>query len=132
MKFCFSFLAFSLVGGFITEMFMEIRPFIVFTLILVVADLITGILAAHKRGEIISSWGLRRTIVKFVLYGIAIVLSKGMEHVFSVPQVVYVVAFYICLTEFYSNLENIGEVTGTNVITSVKNLLTDKINNLTK
>ena len=123
-------LAASAVGGIVLEQLMEIRPFIFMMLILVVCDLITGISAARSKGEKISSWGLRRTVQKFVLYGIAIALSKGMEYTFSFPQLVYVVAFYICTTEFFSNLENIGDVTGTNLVSKVKELVGSKIRDL--
>lgn len=122
-------LGFSFLAGTAAELFFAtVEPFIFMVLFLVVADLITGISAARNRKEKISSWGLRRTIQKFTLYSIAIVLSQGMEQVFNIPQVVYIVALFICATEFLSNLENIGEVTGVNVAAKVKELLASKLN----
>jgi len=116
-------LAASVIGGMIIEQLVEIRLFVILILLMVVADLITGISAARCRKEKISSWCLRRTINKFSLYTLAIVLSQGMEYVFQIPQIVYVVAFYICATEFISNLENIGEVTGTNIAAQIKDVI---------
>ena len=109
------------------EMFIEVRSFLILLFILVLCDLITGVSAARKKGEKINSKGLRRTVSKFVMYSIAIILSKGMEHVFGIPEVVYVVAFYICTTEFISNLENIGAVTGINIAERIKDIINSRI-----
>ena len=114
-------------GSIIREILNEVTPFLVLLLVLVVADLYTGINAAKHRKEDIESWGLRRTVQKFVLYAMAVLLARGMEYVFGLPQVVYVVAFYICVTEFLSNLENIGEVTGTNITGEIRRFLMSKI-----
>lgn len=79
-------------------------------------DFITGIAAARKRGERISSSGLFRTITKIILYMIAIVLSRIFELYFiSWLPVTSVTAGYIAITELKSNYENIGEYTGTNL-----------------
>jgi Na+/alanine symporter len=93
---------------------MPVMPFLVFTTILVFADLHTGIKAAEFRKEEIRSHGLRRTISKIVLYFIAILLSEGMKMVFHFPSwadVSFLIAGLIAVTEFKSNLENISEYT---------------------
>jgi len=94
---------------------MPISEFLILTCALVCCDFITGVKAAHKRGEKIQSKGFRRTLSKTLMYFVAIFLSKGMEDVFGVPKLVYVVSGFIALTEFKSNLENISSFTGTNI-----------------
>jgi hypothetical protein len=77
---------------------------------------LTGTVAAKHRGEVIHSRGLRRSIVKITLYFTAILLSEGFEKVFGLDiDISYMVAGLIAITEFKSNLENIGEVTGIDI-----------------
>jgi len=117
----------GLIGGFWGDMLIEVCPFLILVFLLVLCDFFTGVTAAKNAGEKINSKGMRRTVSKFVMYCIAILLSKGMEHVFSVPQLVYVVSFYICATEFISNLENIGKVTGINIAERVKEIINSRL-----
>lgn len=96
---------------------MPIAGFLIFTIVLVVVDMYTGVRAAMHRGESISSKGLGRTVTKITLYMLAILLSKGFDDVFFVPKsipfdVTWIVATMIGLTEFRSNMENISTVTG--------------------
>lgn len=104
-----------------------IKAFIFITLGMVAGDLITGIMAAGKRGERITSAGLSRSVVKFVMYAVAIVASHAMEDVYfkgSFP-LVYTVAGYISVTEFWSLLENVGTVTGADIVSVIKHRLMD-------
>lgn len=92
--------------------------------LLVVADLITGLAAAKKRNEVIHSKGLRRSTLKFGMYCVAIVSCHSVETVyFKDFPVVYMVAAYIAGTELWSVLENVGTVTGTNVLNSIREYL---------
>lgn len=95
--------------------------------ILVGVDLFTGILAAKKRGEVIRSNGISRTVSKIALYSIAIILSRMMEVVFFpwLP-VASITSGYIALVEFKSNLENIGEWTGIDIWNAIKDRITLK------
>lgn len=92
---------------------MPVLPFLIFTIVLIFADLYTGTQAAKHRGEVIHSRGLRRSVVKINLYLTAILLSKAFDNVFSFGlDLTYVVSALIAVTELKSNFENIGEVTG--------------------
>lgn len=95
------------------------------------SDFVTGILAAIKRKERVSSRGMRNTVVKIILYFIAILLSEGMVVVFKIPghMLTYSVAFVIAVTEFRSNIENIESATGTSIWSAIKNFVTQKNNN---
>lgn len=113
---------FSAVMGWVTSFVLPISHFLIFTVFLVICDLITGTKAAVHREEKINSKGLRRTVEKILLYFIAILASEGMRYVF-IPsvQLAYVAAFAIALTEFKSNIENIETVTGVNIWGYIKN-----------
>jgi hypothetical protein len=107
-------IALAALVSWLLSFIMPVMPFLVFTTVLVFADLHTGIKAAEFRGETIRSHGLRRTVSKIVLYFIAILLSEGMKYVFHFPNwadVSFLVAGLIAVTEFKSNLENISEFT---------------------
>ena len=106
----------SLVAGIVLAFLLPLVPFLVMVLVLVVTDFLTGIRAAKARKEEINSGGMKRTIEKISLYFAAIILSEGMSQVFfDGVQITYVVATYIALTEFKSNIENISDVTGTDI-----------------
>ena len=96
-----------------------ITPFLVIVMILVAADLYTGIRAAKKLGEYEpskASNGMRNTVNKISQYFIAVLLSQGMVVAFDIPTsylpLTYIVAMYISLVELKSNFENIAKVTG--------------------
>ncbi len=96
---------------------MPVGHFILFAIILVLADFVTGVRAAKHRGEALRSRGFKRSIEKISLFIIAILLAHGLDVVFFTSSGVsvrttYVVAGLICVTEFKSNMENISQVTG--------------------
>lgn len=104
---------FSLFFGLVFGFLLPLLPFLGMVCALVATDFFTGVRAAKKRGEKITSGGMKRTVEKTVLYFAAIILSEGMVQVFfpGVP-LTYVVSTYIALTEFKSNIENISSATG--------------------
>lgn len=109
---------------------LPLKSFIGVTLMLVLADLITGVQAAYKRGEIIHSRGFRRTVLKFTMYCVAIITAHSMETVFfKTFPMVFSIAAYISVAEFWSVLENVGTVTGTNVLESVRKQLSSILKN---
>ena len=98
---------------FLAIFFAPISDVLMFMCLLIFCDTITGIYAAKKRGDKITSYGMTRTTAKIVLTFIAIILSRGVEVIWlpNIP-VAAIVSGYLCLTEFKSNLENISEATG--------------------
>ncbi len=84
---------------------------------LIFLDLLTGVWAARKRKEKISSAALRRTISKMIIYQIAIISGFFIEkHLLqdSLP-ITKVVAGFIGLVEFKSILENGNTILGTDI-----------------
>lgn len=83
------------------------------TLLLVFADLVTGIWAAKKRGEVIKSKKLKNTVTKILAFELGIVLGHLLE-VHFIPEipVVRLVAAAIGMTEMTSIFENLRDISG--------------------
>jgi uncharacterized membrane protein len=93
-------------------------------------DLIAGLRKAKKRGEIRSSWGLKRTIDKFVSYEGAMLIAAmadvmvffchvweivGLKMLQGVPVLSCVLAVFLLLVEFISVREKADEKTKTEI-----------------
>jgi uncharacterized membrane protein len=113
-------IAYSICCGVIFSFFLPIKHFLIFTIFVVFADTVTGIMAARKRGEPITSKGLYRTSQKVVVYFVGIMIFEGARNTFSLPvNITYMVAFTIATTELYSISENIKSMTGVNIGTLI-------------
>ena len=113
-------IAYSICCGVIFSFFLPIKHFLIFTIFVVFADTVTGIIAAKKRGEKITSKGLYRTSQKVVVYFCGIMIFHGASITFGLPsQIVYSVSFLIAFTELYSISENIKVITGVNLATTI-------------
>lgn len=89
-----------------------IKPIMITVGILIVADLISGVWAAKKRGEEITSAALGRTISKMVVYQTAVITGYLMQHYLmgdAVP-VVNVISGVIGMVEFKSFMENANAI----------------------
>ena len=112
----YEFFAVALTTGFIFSFFVPIKGFLLFTVAVVFADTITGIKAAKKEGQKISSKGLYRTTEKIVVYFVAILIFEGAKNTFTIPfPITYMVAMMISATELFSVAENIKRITGVNI-----------------
>jgi uncharacterized membrane protein len=113
-------IAYSICCGVLFSFFLPIKHFLIFTIFVVFADTVTGIMAAKKRGEAITSKGLYRTSQKVVVYFVGIMIFEGAKNTFSLPvNITYMVAFTIATTELYSISENIKSMTGVNIGTLI-------------
>ena len=111
---------YSICCGVLFSFFFPIKHFLIFTIFVVFADTVTGIMAARKRKEAITSKGLYRTSQKVVVYFVGIMIFHGASVTFGLPsQIVYSVSFLIAFTELYSISENIKSITGVNIGTLV-------------
>ena len=105
--------------------FTPIAPCLIGVGVLLFADVLTGIRAAKKRLETISSSKLSMTVNKIVFYALAIILSRLMETVFiDWLPLARLTAGYIAVVEFKSNIENIGEITEVDIWNYLKEKLT--------
>jgi hypothetical protein len=93
-------------------------------------DLMAGLRKAKKRGEIRSSWGLKRTLDKFVNYEGAMLIASmadvmvffchvweivGLKMLQGVPVLSCVLAVFLLLVEFISVREKADEKTKTEI-----------------
>lgn len=101
--------------------FAPVKALIIVAAILIFADLITGILAARKKGQKINSAGLRRTVTKLFVYEAAIMLGFLVEHYMIADffPVSKIAAGLISLVEFKSILENLDVLNGSPVFKSL-------------
>ena len=113
-------IAYSICCGVLFSFFLPIKHFLIFTIFVVFADTVTGIMAARKKGEAITSKGLYRTSQKVVTYFCGIMIFHGAGITFGLPsQITYSVSFIIAATELFSISENIKSITGTNIGTII-------------
>lgn len=91
---------------------------------LIFFDLVTGVMAARKRGERITSAALRRTISKLVVYQMS-VLSGFILETYLISDIVPIaklVAGVIGMVECLSVAENMKTVTGVDITQIFKKL----------
>jgi phage-related holin len=105
-----------------------IKPLLISCGVLIVADTITGIMAARKRGEKINSADMRRSISKMVVYQIAIISAFVLEaHMLDgLLPVSKVVGGVIGMVEFKSILENASAIAGQDLVQLVIDKLGSK------
>lgn len=84
---------------------------------LIITDLLTGSWAAYKRGEKITSAGLRRTLSKMLIYQLCIISAFFIErHILQETlPICKIVAGVIALVEFKSLLENSNSILGVDI-----------------
>lgn len=105
----------------ILAIFAPAKELFIATGILIVADLVTGLMAAHKLKQPVTSAGLRRTVSKFVIYNVAVgcafLVQKHMMG--DLVPVSNIVSSAIGLTELKSILENIDKIRGGSIIREI-------------
>ena len=120
--------------GAVMSFMAPIQVFIIWMLIFVGVDLVSGILAAKKRGEKLESKKLRATINKMTWYFMFIVLAQGLD-IHVVPWIdmhlASMVSAIICGVELYSVLENAYSITGNRVFYMLTQFTVKKIKEVT-
>lgn len=97
-------------------------------LIFLAVDTISGIWASLKEGQKIESHKLRKTVMKFLWYTIAVMLAYMMEETFHLgwSRMANITAGFICFVELKSIFENITRITNEPVFKRILNLLKRK------
>lgn len=125
---------FYTMGGAVVSFFAPIQVLIIWTAVFVMADLVTGIMAAKKRGEELKSAKLKKTIDKIVWYTLAITLAYGLDVnvlSFAVLYLANGVAGLCCGNELYSIFENTYTITGNRVFHILTQFTNKKITETT-
>ena len=110
--------------------FEPINVLILWVLIFILVDMITGIWASIREGKIISSHGMQRTVIKFLMYSTAVILLQGID--------AYMLTFFecylakigctiICGIELYSVFENCYRITENEVFKILTQFTVKKI-----
>ena len=76
--------------------------------VLICLDSMSGMFAAVKSGEGLSSRKSKRIAVKFVLYGIAIITGRLVDKMIPIPAFAVVIEIFLAVTEAQSIIENLG------------------------
>lgn len=105
----------------VLAVFAPIQAVIIVTGVLVIADLVTGLFAARKRGEVITSAGLRRTVTKTTVYLTAVCLGFLVEKymIDSILPISKLVSGIIGVVELKSLMENLNTIYGSDLFKSV-------------
>lgn len=114
----------------LSAIFAPAKGMLLTALLLIVVDLVTGILAARKRKETINSMGIGRTVVKLVVYELAIGLAFLTQTYLTGPGIpcASIVASLVGTTELLSCMENINELSGGQLLKAIL----DKLSTLGK
>lgn len=101
--------------------FAPVKAILIVTGVLIMADLISGVLAAKKRGESISSAGLRRTITKIFVYNMAVITGFLVEKymITDLFPISKLIAGIISVVELKSILENLNTINGTDIFKTI-------------
>jgi phage-related holin len=105
----------------VLAVFAPIKMIIITTLVLVFADLFTGMIAAYKRGELMKSSAMRRTVTKILVYLSAVCLGFLVETYMleGYLAVSKIVAGLIGVVELKSILENLDNINGSPLFKSL-------------
>lgn len=92
--------------------FSPIKMVIITVGVLIIADLITGVWAAKRRGESVNSSIMRRTISKMCIYQLTVICGFMLEIYIldKIIPVAKIVAGVIGMVEFKSILENANSI----------------------
>jgi len=98
----------------VLAIFAPIKALLLVTGVLIFSDLISGILSAKKKGEKITSAGLRRTVTKVTVYNAAIMLGFLCEKymIDGFLPISKIAAGLISVVELKSVLENLDTING--------------------
>lgn len=112
--------------------FASIKPLVWLILGLTTVDFITGIWRTVKLYGVksLTSSGYKRTTIKLAAYMIALYCTFSIETVILGTGIFIskIVAGIICLTEFASITENLGQITGSNIFNQIFDILKSKLN----
>ncbi len=106
-------------------LFAPAKSVLITVMVLSMVDLVTGLVASRKSGSPITSTGLKRTILKVVIYQVAVLSAFLVEQFLTGPDmpVMKWVSGLIGLVELKSVLENLDLIAGGSFFRS----LTDRL-----
>lgn len=117
------------IGLAILTIFAPIHAAILGVGFLIMTDLITGIIAAYKRGEAINSERLKNTAVKMLVYNL-LLTSSFIAQKYLTPFIPFtnIALSFLTIIEIKSLGENFESITGISFIKFLKSYLNNKLN----
>ncbi len=111
----------KIIGLSLLAVFAPIKAIMLTAFVLVIADLITGLLAARKRKEPITSAAFSRTLIKTAVYQTAIMMGFLTETYLTgdMLPVCKIITSYIGMTELLSLVENLNTISGGSLMKSL-------------
>jgi hypothetical protein len=105
----------------IVAIFAPIHAMIITIHALIAADTVTGIWAALKRGEKLSSAGLRRTVTKALVYTLSVICAYACQKylISDLMPLANIAAGAIGVVELKSILENADSIVGGSLFKSL-------------
>lgn len=105
----------------IAAIFAPVQSIMVSAFIMILCDLLSGVIASKKRGEKIVSAGFQRTIVKILVYEVAIALGFIAQHYLMADAlpICNIIGSYIGLTELLSAYENLNDIAGGDLLKNI-------------
>lgn len=112
----------------ILAVFAPVQAVILSVGVLIFFDLFTGMYAAHKRGEPISSSAMRRTVSKMFIYQVAVISGFLVETylVGGLVPATKLIGGVIGMVELTSILENCNDISGKSLFKEVLKKLGSK------
>lgn len=112
----------------VAVIFAPIKAALITAGLLITVDLITGILAARKRGEAITSSKLRRTLSKMCIFEAVILLAFLLEKYLmdGVLPMAKIASAYVGIVEYKSILENLNQLNGESLLSGLIKKLNKK------
>lgn len=101
--------------------FAPVKAAVITAFVLVIIDFITGVWAANKRGEVITSSGFKRTVGKILLYETSICVAFLVETYLTgalLPAAKLVTAL-VGMAELKSVMENLSSISGSDFAKAV-------------
>lgn len=105
-------------AGTVASFFAPLPLLIFWLFMFVIIDTITGMMAAHRRGEELTSHKLKRVISKLICYMTVIILARAINfHILPFVELkgCYLASGIVCFVELFSILENMYSITGNQV-----------------
>lgn len=111
--------------------FAPIKPAVVSVMVLTLVDMVSGIIAAYRRDEKLTSAGFGRTVSKIAIYQVAVLTAFLAQKylVLEILPICNLVTSLIGLTELKSVLENLDSISGGNFFSSLISKISSKNQN---
>lgn len=112
---------------FLLAIFVPVGKYALLASLFVLGDLVTGILAALKRGEPFSPKKLLDSLIKLLAYWVFILIASAIEQQFikEFPCIQMIILF-VAYIELKSIDENAKDITGHSIFSSIIKLINPK------